>query len=220
MLRHVGWRTVRGLLQRPQAAASTLGRLLPPPPLPAPTTNPLLARCSSRSLSFLRGAREMCSGAGDQADDDAEPAGRSKYSVPKHLVKVTHSRSSGPGGQNVNKVATAVHMIHKPTGIEVRMQESKSQHQNREKAWQLLRARLFDLHQRQKDAERADARSKMIGSGGRSERVRTYRYKDNLCVDHRLEGRNFNLQNVLAGALDDVVAALIAEDRAQRLAAL
>jgi hypothetical protein len=108
MLRHVGWRTVRGLLQRPQAAASTLGRLLPPPPLPAPTTTPLLARCCSRSVSFLRGARDMCSGAGDQAGDDAEPAGRSKYSVPKHLVKVTHSRSSGPGGQNVNKVATKV----------------------------------------------------------------------------------------------------------------
>lgn len=140
--------------------------------------------------------------------------------IPPEDVDIHVTTAQGPGGQNVNKVATAVHMIHKPTGIEVRMQESKSQHQNREKAWQLLRARLFDLHQRQKDAERADARSKMIGSGGRSERVRTYRYKDNLCVDHRLEGRNFNLQNVLAGALDDVVAALIAEDRAQRLAAL
>jgi peptide chain release factor 1 len=140
--------------------------------------------------------------------------------IPESDVTIHVTTAQGPGGQNVNKVATAVHMVHKPTGIEVRMQESKSQQQNRAKAWQLLRARLYDHYQRQTDAKRAEARSQMIGSGERSQRIRTYRYKENILVDHRLEGRSFNLPGALAGELDEMVRALIAQDRAQRLAAL
>jgi peptide chain release factor 1 len=126
-------------------------------------------------------------------------------------------RSSGPGGQNVNKVSSAIRLEHLPTGITVSMQDEKSQHKNRAKAWRILRSRLYEHYESKKRAERDSQRSAMIGSGDRSSKIRTYNFPQNRVTDHRIGLSLYSLDKIMAGALEEIVAALKEHDRQQRL---
>jgi len=126
-------------------------------------------------------------------------------------------RSSGPGGQKVNKTSSAIRLEHIPTGITVRMQEEKSQHKNRAKAWRILRSRIYEFNQSKKDAERAAKRKTMIGSGDRSEKIRTYNYPQNRVTDHRINLSLYTLDKIIAGNMGEIVAALKEYDIQERL---
>ncbi|MBX3286332.1 MAG: peptide chain release factor 1 [Actinobacteria bacterium] len=126
-------------------------------------------------------------------------------------------RSSGPGGQSVNTTDSAVRITHKPTGVTVSMQDQKSQIQNRAKAMQVLRSRLLKLEQDRQSAELSEARRDQVGGGGRSEKVRTYNFKENRVSDHRIGLTIYKLDKVLAGELDDVSDALVQDEQTRRL---
>ena len=134
-------------------------------------------------------------------------------------LRIDVYRSSGPGGQSVNTTDSAVRVTHLPTGVVVSMQDEKSQIQNRAKALQVLRSRLLKAEQDRQAAEMSIARRSQIGGGGRSEKIRTYNYKENRVTDHRIGLTVYKLDKVLAGELDEISDALVADEQARRLAA-
>lgn len=133
-------------------------------------------------------------------------------------LRVDVYRSTGPGGQSVNTTDSAVRVTHLPTGIVVSMQDEKSQIQNRAKAMQVLRARPLKAEQDRQAAELSKARRSQVGGGGRSEKIRTYNYKENRVTDHRINLTLYKLDRVLLGDLDEIVDALLADERANQLA--
>jgi peptide chain release factor 1 len=138
-------------------------------------------------------------------------------------VEESGCRGGGPGGQNVNKVETGWQLLYKPLNLRFKMTEHKSQSQNKERAWALLRATLYEMEQAKQHAHVTSARKSMMGSGNRNERIRTYNFPQNRCTDHRLGGeaggeKNFNLDSILEGKIDPIVDALLELDKQQRLA--
>ena len=121
--------------------------------------------------------------------------------------------ASGPGGQHVNKTASAIRLTHYESGIVVSMQDEKSQHKNLAKALRVLKSRLYDLYQRQEHEKRANERKSLVGSGDRSQRIRTYNFPENRVTDHRINLTLYKLDQVLAGNLSLITDALIAHDR-------
>jgi peptide chain release factor 1 len=148
-----------------------------------------------------------------------QPEGDVDIVVDDKDIRIDTMRASGAGGQHVNKTDSAVRITHLPTGIVVIAQE-KSQHQNRANAMKVLKAKLYDAERERQAAERAAERKGQVGSGDRSERIRTYNFPQGRVTDHRINLTLYNLTEVIEGALDPVLDALAAEDQARKLAAL
>jgi len=140
-----------------------------------------------------------------------------KIEVRPEDLKIETFRAGGAGGQHVNKTESAVRITHIPTGIVVTCQDERSQHQNREKAMRILMARLRDYYEMQREGEIKSLRRIYIGSGDRSEKIRTYNFPQNRVTDHRINFTVYNLENVLDGELDEIINALISADLKARL---
>ena len=132
-------------------------------------------------------------------------------------IKMEVFRASGAGGQHINKTSSAVRLIHEPSGIVVECQTERSQLQNREYAMKMLRSRLYNIEKEKQDSEIANARKSQVGSGDRSEKIRTYNYPQGRITDHRIGMSIFQMENFLNGDLDEMIDNLIAADRADKL---
>ena len=145
--------------------------------------------------------------------------GEVDFKLDMNEVKIDTYRSSGAGGQHVNKTESAIRVTHLPTGMVVECQDERSQYKNKDRALQILRARLYEAEQEKQRSAVAAERKSQVGSGDRSERVRTYNFPQNRVTDHRLTGeqKNFNLSAVIGGDLDELIDALVTADQAEKL---
>jgi peptide chain release factor 1 len=142
-----------------------------------------------------------------------------EIAIPENEIRVDVFRSTGPGGQSVNTTDSAIRITHLPSGLVVSCQDEKSQFQNRRKAMQVLRARLYQLEEERRNAERSAARRSQIGSGERAEKIRTYNFPQTRVTDHRIGLTLHRLEAILAGDLDEMIDAMAAADRGRRLEA-
>jgi peptide chain release factor 1 len=145
---------------------------------------------------------------------EAEPT---EVEIRPEELRVDVFRSSGPGGQSVNTTDSAVRVTHLPTGLVVTCQDEKSQHKNKAKALRVLRARLFEIEEQKKQAERAQARRLQVGTGDRSERIRTYNFPQNRVTDHRINLTLYRLEQVMLGELEEIIENLKISAREEAL---